>query len=235
MFTKAANKNRRGEVWRICLLESMIKEVWCLCHQSNLGGHRCLEGTLSKLLKGFFLLSARQKIHFLNGGCDTCLTKEWRMPVRTSLTGYVGEKLYKDLVSMSQTIRENIYMLTAEDSFSLYCQVFPIPNKEAHKMAKVLMDNHFNVYGLPDQLHADNGRDFVNNLWRELFSEYKIQHITTPPYNPSSNPVEFFNRTLTAMLRNRGPGVQENWDLWLNVLVFAQNTKVSSSTGGTLH
>ena len=59
--------------------ESMITEVWCLCHQSNLGGHRSLEGTLSnllKLVKGFFLLSARQKIPFLNGGCDTCLTKE---------------------------------------------------------------------------------------------------------------------------------------------------------------
>ena len=25
-------------------------------------------------------------------------------------------------------------------------------------------------------------------LWRELFSEFKIQHTTTPPYNPFSNP-----------------------------------------------
>ena len=61
MFTKAANKNQRGKVWRICLPESMIKEVWCLCHQSNLEGHGGLEGLLSKLHKGFFLLSARQK------------------------------------------------------------------------------------------------------------------------------------------------------------------------------
>ena len=195
---------------------------------------------LSKLLKGFFLLSARQKISSLNGGCDTCLTKEQSMHFRMgvhvpSLTGYVGEKLNIDIVSMAETIWGNRYMLMAEESFSWYCWSYPIPNEEAHTVAKVLMDNHFNVYGLPDQLHSDNGRDFVNNLWRELFSEYKIQHITTPPYNPSSNPVEFFNRTLTAMLRNRGPGVQENWDLWLNVLVFAHNTKVSSSTGGTLH
>ena len=46
-------------------------------------------------------------------------------------------------------------------------------------MAKVLMDQYFNVYGLPDQLHSDNGKEFVNNLWRELFSEFKIQHTTT--------------------------------------------------------
>ena len=67
MFTKAANRNRIGEVWQICLPESMVTEVWSLCHQSDLGRHRCLEGTLNKFLKGFFLLSARQKIRFLNG------------------------------------------------------------------------------------------------------------------------------------------------------------------------
>ena len=55
-------------------------------------------------------------------------------------------------------------------------------------MAKMLMDQHFNIFGLPDQLHSDNGREFVNNLWKELCSELKIQHTTTPPYNPSSNP-----------------------------------------------
>ena len=49
---------------------------------SDLGGHRGLEGTLKKFLKGFFLISARQKIHFLNGRCDTCLTKEGIMPAR---------------------------------------------------------------------------------------------------------------------------------------------------------
>ena len=84
-----------------------MKGVWSLCHQSNLGGHRGLEGTLNKFLKGFFLLSAGQKIRFLNQG--TCLTKERSMPARTgvhepSLAGYVGEKLYLDLVTMSEKI-----------------------------------------------------------------------------------------------------------------------------------
>ena len=71
----------------------------------------------------------------------------------------MGEKLYVDLVSMSENIRGNQYLLAAEDSFCRYC--------------RALMDQHFNVYRLPDQLYSDNGRDFVNNLWRELFSEFK--------------------------------------------------------------
>ena len=102
-------------------------------------------------------------------------------------------------------------------------------------MAKVLLDQHFNVYGLPNQLHSDNGIEFVNNLWSKLFSEFKIQCTTTPTDNPSSNPAECFNRMLTAMLWTRGPGVQGNWDLWLNVSVFAYNITVSSSSGVRSH
>ena len=48
-----------------------------------------------------------------------------------------------------------------EDSFS---RVYPIPNKQTHIVAKVVMDNHFNIYGLPDQLHSDNRIEFLNNL-----------------------------------------------------------------------
>ena len=91
------------------------------------------------------------------------------MPVRTrkhvpSLTGYVGEKLYIDLVSMSDTVRENQYLLMAEDSFSRYCHGYPIQNKEAHTVAWVLMDKHFNFYGLPVQLHSDNGDQLVERV-----------------------------------------------------------------------
>ena len=57
----------------------------------------------------------------------------------------------------------------------------------------------------------------------------------TLPYNPSYNPVELFHRTLTAMLQTWDPGVQENWDLWLNASVFAYNTIMSSSTKVTPH
>ena len=85
-------------------------------------------------------------------------------------------------------------MLTVEDSFSSYCRAYNITHKEGQIIAKVLIDQHFNAYFLPDQLHSEKGNEFVNNLWRELFSEFKIQHTTTQPYNLSWNPVEHFHR-----------------------------------------
>ena len=98
MYAKAANPHQDSGVGRICIPASMVKEVWSLCHQSDQGGHRGLDGTLNKFLKGFFMLSARTKLRFLNAGCDTCIVKERSVPARSgihlpSLTGYVGEKL----------------------------------------------------------------------------------------------------------------------------------------------
>ena len=98
MFTKATNRNKTGDVWQVCLPESMVSEVWGSCHQSIAGGHKGVDRTLNTCLKGLYVLSTRQKICVLSGGCDTCLTKEQSMPVRTqehvpSLTEYVGYKL----------------------------------------------------------------------------------------------------------------------------------------------
>ena len=107
--------------------------------------------------------------------------------------------------------------------------------KEAHTVSMALTDQHFNLYGLPDQLDSDKGKELVNNLWRELFSEFKIQHTKTLTYNSSLNSVKCLHRTLMLMLRSRGPGVQDNWNLWLNASVFAYNTTVSSRTGVMLH
>ena len=134
---------------------------------------------------------------------------------------------------MSDIVKGSLFLLTAEDSFRQYCRTYPIPNKDLCTVAKVLMDQHFNIHGFPDQLHSSNGKEFVNNLWRELFSKFKIQHTTTPPFNPSSNPVERFHKTLIAMVRTRGERIQDNWDLWVNSSVFVYNTTLSSSTGVT--
>ena len=62
-----------------------------------------MDGTLNKFLKGFFMLSARTKLRFLNAGCDTCIVKETffdricRRKVIHRLSVYVG---YRERVSV---------------------------------------------------------------------------------------------------------------------------------------
>ena len=99
-------------------------------------------------------------------------------------TGNVGEKVFIGLVSMSKTVRKNRYMLMVQDGFTRFASAYPICNKEAGTVARVLIHEYFSVFGLPNQIHSDNGTEFVNKLWAELFSELKILHTRTPLITP---------------------------------------------------
>ena len=100
-------------------------------------------------------------------------------------------------------------------------------------MARVLIRDYFSVFGLPNQIHRDNGKEFINKLWIELFSELKILHTKTLPYNPSSNIVERWHRTIVSILRTMGSEMQNEWDLGVKAACLAYNTTVHSSTGQT--
>ena len=45
-----------------------------------------------------------------------------------STVGNVGEKVFIDLVSMSETVRKNRYMLTVQDGFTRFASAYPICN-----------------------------------------------------------------------------------------------------------
>ena len=79
-------------------------------------------------------------------------------------TGNVGEKVFIDLVSMSKTVRKNKYMLMVQDGFTRFASAYPICNKEAGTVARVLIREHFSVFGLPNQIHSNNGAE----LWTKL-------------------------------------------------------------------
>ena len=97
----------------------------------------------------------------------------------------------------------------------------------------MLIREHFRVFGLPNQIHSDNGAEFVNKLWIELSSELKILHTRTPPYNPSSNIMEQWHRTIVGILRSMGSEMQNEWDLGVKAACLAYNTTLHCSTGQT--
>ena len=45
-------------------------------------------------------------------------------------------------------------------------------------MAKVLIREHFSLFVLQNQIHSDNGREYINQLWKELFQEITYQDTT---------------------------------------------------------
>jgi hypothetical protein len=93
----------------VCVPAVKLEEGFKICHEGMAGGHRGMAGTLDKLQRTFFVMSACEKIQRLVDRCNTCLAKERsikakRGPHMPSTVGNVGEKVLIDLVSMSKTV-----------------------------------------------------------------------------------------------------------------------------------
>ena len=132
-------------------------------------------------------------------------------------------------VDPSKSGKENILVLT--DTFTKFSQAFIIPNQKALTIAKILVDKWFYIYGIPTQIHSDQGWCFDNQMMKHLYAMYGIKQLTTMPYIPHGNAqCERFNCTIMGLLTSLSKEQKDNWPLHLPPLVFAYNATPHSTT-----
>ena len=134
---------------------------------------------------------------------------------------------------LPETSKVERYVLTVEDEFTRHANAYPLANKEAITVARVLIDQYCSDYGFPEGIHSDNGCEFVNEVWTQMYDRLGIRKTTTPSYNPQSNKVERWHRTLNMMMKTFMERDDKEWSKYLPAMVMAYNTKVNVSTGVT--
>lgn len=86
-------------------------------------------------------------------------------------------------------------------------------------------------YGLPLQIHSDQGRQFQSNLFRELCKILGIDQTRTPPCHPQSDGlVERINRTIIDMLSKSISKSQRDWEKKLPFVMLADRSSIQEST-----
>lgn len=124
------------------------------------------------------------------------------------------------------------YVLVAIDYFSKWPEAYPLPNQEATTVAEVLVNNWICRYGVPIELHSDQGRNFESEVFRnvcELLGTRKTR--TTPSHPQSDGMVERFNATLEKNLRMFVNDHQTDWDKHIPLFVLAYRSAVHETTG----
>ena len=133
-------------------------------------------------------------------------------------------------VDPSKSGKENILVLT--DAFTKFSQVLVTPNQKALTVAKILVDKWFYIYGIPAQIHSDQGWWFDNQIMKHLYAMYGIEQSATMPYNPCGNAqCKQFNHTIMGLLTALLKEQKDNWLLHLPSLVFAYNATPHNTTG----
>ena len=77
-------------------------------------------------------------------------------------------------------------------------------------------------FGVPRELHCDEGTNFESRVFVEIFKVLDIEKCRiTPLHSKSDGQVERFNRTLVEMLRGKIKKDQKDWDLQLTACMMA--------------
>ncbi len=133
---------------------------------------------------------------------------------------------------MSQ--RGNQHILVVADYISKWSEVYPVRTVDAPEIAKVFAENCISHYGVPLELHTDQGRNFKSNLFSEMCKLLKINKTRTITlHRQSDGMVELFNRTLLQHLSKVVNEHQEDWDHYIPLFLLAYRSSILESTHHT--
>ena len=111
-----------------------------------------------------------------------------------------------------------------------------IPNKEATTIARTLVDRVFPVFGVPELLHSDMGKEFENQFVKELQTVFGDKKTRTTPYRPQRNSVlERVHSTMHNMLAMYCDVAHDDWAQLSPFVHMAHNTAYISTLQETSH
>ena len=147
-------------------------------------------------------------------------------------SGAPGEKVAIDLQGPFPASNGYKYVLTIICMFSKFAVCVPLRNKEAHTVAKAMVDHYFIKFGLCQVLLSDLGLEFENEVMAALTQSLGITKIRCTSYRPQSNAIcEVLHRVLNTMFAKCVRNDQKDWSEWLQYITFCYNSAEHSSTG----
>lgn len=222
---------------RVVIPKQRQQEVLTMIHDEM--GHLGRDKTMSVAQERFFWVGLSRDIDNKVKTCRRCIcAKSPNLPEKAPLVSIVTSRPMElvciDFMSleMSKGGYQNILVVT--DHFTRYAQAFPTRNQEAKTVAKILVEQFFVHYGLPERLHSDNGANFQGRVITHLCQMLGIEKSRTTIYHPQGNGMtERFNHTLINMLKTLDPSLKPDWKEHVAPLVHAYNSTRHESTGFT--
>ena len=193
--------------------------------------------TAEKLRECYYWLDYMTDVEKWVKECEQCQRRnspphKAQAPLETIQAEYPLQKISWDIMEpLPVSAKGHKYILVVTDLFTKWVEAFPLCSTESTMLATVLVDEIVCRYGVPTNIHSDQGANFTSAVIQHLCSLLGIGRTQTTAYHPQGNgQVERFNRTLEAMLAKVVQTNQRDWDVHLPKVLFAYRTAVHDAT-----
>ena len=222
--------------------DSMKRDLLCQAHDD--AGHQGVDRTLSRLKSMAFWIRTPSDVHDYVTSCEVGQRAKLALPLLNTPIGRTIQSVQVDILEVPLSRKGNRYLLVVEDAFTKWLECYPIPNQKTETITKKLV-RLFSMFGIPEFLHSDQGRNFESRLlYKETCRSLGIHKTHTTPYHPQGKLgnalVERSNRTVLQMLRCYVDS-SDAWETYMYLVLFAYRTTSvklaadSHVTGNTLY
>ena len=151
------------------------------------------------------------------------------------------ERIQIDLIDMRHSPDGDFhYIGHFVDHMTKFNILFPLKDKSADEVARMIEERVLAYVGPPNIFHSDNGREFVNQLLHSLLETWSSGNVTfvngRPRHSQSQGAVERGNRTIqekiAAIKHVEGYAGKTSFP-WMSLLPrirFSMNTQIHSTT-----
>lgn len=214
-----------------------INETLKLYHLTPLGGHMSFERMYNTIRRCYNWHQMKKDIKAFCKNCDACqrnkVSTKAKQPMQISSTASKAMQVISfdhcGRINPS-TPRSNAYILILQCTLTKYVFTFPVPDVSADTTSRMLVENVFMLFGIPETIVSDCHASFIGEVFKKIEKMLHIKHVFTSPYSPSSNEVERKNRELGNYLRIFTEKNPTDWDIKLPYFMANQNSVVHSST-----
>lgn len=225
--------------WKLLVPKEQRQNILKICHDAPTASHFGFFKTIARVNLNYYWPKMRRFVQKYVARCEVCNAQKAPNVGQMGLMGkrktvrFPFQIISIDIIGpLPRSTKGFSYILSITDWFSKYTVLEPLREATSKKIAKFVEDNIFLVYGVPQYIIADNGKQFIGKEFTGLCNEYKVQKIWyTAKYHPQANPVERYNRIINTAIRSYIKTSHKKWDAELPKIGFAIRTAVSEVTG----
>lgn len=199
--------------------------------------HYGREKTMALLKRYFYWPFMADSVAQVIDRCEICFkakgpTHRVKPPLKLFKDGLLHGRWHVDFCGPFVQTKEGYrYILVAVESFSCWPVAVPTKTQKSIEVAQNLIDHVFSVYGAPNSIKTDQGRQFEAQLLNDVMKLYGIERSHTTPFHPQANgKVEVFIRTLKEHLRMLVQTNQKDWPKHLSLICQVYRALPVSST-----